>query len=301
LSPSPAALELRGIHKTFRPRQSLREVLHLSKPEPVEVLKGVDLRVEKGSVIGIMGPNGSGKSTLLRIASGILQPDEGRLGILGKDPSASRAETSRLIGYLSSSERSFYWRLSALENLRFFGKLHDMRGKELDLRIGGIADSLGVKRLLDRRFQDLSTGFRQRIGLARALLHDPELVILDEPTKSLDSESSDGFRELLSRLALRGRTVIMATHSLREAVQLCDRSYGIVDGKLSQIDAKTEPETAEVRVELSGTPSVEPPDGAIIVGRELSCPLAVLADVLCWVRTSGVRVTALHLPEDKRP
>lgn len=298
MSPSPPALQLRGIAKSFRPRRTLRQALHLSRPETIRVLRGVDLEVERGSVIGIMGPNASGKSTLLRIVAGILQPESGTVRIMGRDPSTHRAQTSRLTGYLSSSERSFYWRLSVMDNLRFFGRLHDLRGIDLGDRIDEVAESLEVRTVLHRRFADLSTGFRQRLSLARALLHDPELLVLDEPTRSLDAESSDGFRRTLSALAVRGRTVIMATHSLREAAQLCDRTFNIVQERLVEIDTQTELETTEVRVELSVSPTARPPEGAVITGNELTCPLAMLAEVLGWVHARGITVSGLHIPED---
>lgn len=230
---SDQALLLEGISKSFPRYRSLRSMLTFRKPSPLQVLKCIDLDIRKGSITAITGPNGSGKTTILRIITGTLIPDSGKVRIIDTDPVTCPADTASLTGFLTASERSFYWRLSVKENLRFFGKLQGLTGRVLDERIETVLEMTSSEDIILERFAILSTGYRQRLSLARALLHDPPLLILDEPTRSLDPETADAFREQVIDLARNhGKTILMTTHN-REDTRICDEVRKLDNGYLS--------------------------------------------------------------------
>ena len=229
-------LLLEGVCKTFPSHRSIRSLLTGRKPPGIRVLDGLDLNLSPGSITAVIGPNGAGKTTLLRIITGALLAHAGSVSVMGTDPSHHPARTAVVTGFMTSAERSFYWRLSVLENLRFFGKLQGLFGQALEERIGTVLGLTGCADITERRFGTLSTGYRQRLSLARALLHDPPMLLLDEPTRSLDPETADAFRDLIVGLAGdSGRTVLMATHS-RDDAAVCHRVLRLSDGKLHPLD-----------------------------------------------------------------
>jgi len=223
---------LTGVHKSFPAWRSLRSLLSLRRPPRVPVLAGLDLSAARGTVTGIIGPNGAGKSTLLRLVTGTLVPEAGSIRVAGRDPVTEPASVAAVTGFVGGSERSFYWRLSVLENLRFFGRLQGLSGSRLERGIARALEATGSREAAGERFSVLSTGFRQRLALARAVLHDPEVLVLDEPTRSLDPETADGIRGLVAGLASSGRTVLLATHS-REDLSICGTVLRLSDGRLS--------------------------------------------------------------------
>lgn len=292
-------LSLRSVGKHFAPRRSLLEIAHLRAPAGLEVLAGASLEVEAGEVVCLMGQNGSGKTTLLRLSAGVLLPDSGRVSVLGGNPAASTSVRSR-IGFLSSSERSFYWRLSARRNLLFWGSLQGLHGRRLRRAVADAASLTGCGDVLDRRFEDISTGMRQRVGLARAILHTPRLLLLDEPTRSMDGPAAASFVSTVRDLAEGGAAVLMSTHSPAEAGRLGDRTVRLEEGGLHPVDPASL-EGPELAVSFRGTAPGSPPEGMSLQGRLLRCSAARLREALEWLESAGLEVTAVDSSRRDRP
>jgi ABC-2 type transport system ATP-binding protein len=211
-------------------------------------LDHVDLTVGAGEVVGLLGHNGAGKSTLLRIIAGLLLPDQGTVG------GAAVHGSSRSVGLFLAEERSFYWRLSGRANLEFFGALHGMGRRDAKRAAGAILDRVGLGEVADRRVDRYSTGMRARLGLGRALLGDPLIVLLDEPTRSLDPASSEHVRRLVAALAADGRTsVLLATHDLAEAAEVTTRVVLLHRGRIAE--DRPGPPTIDELQALSGVGS----------------------------------------------
>ena len=232
------AIEGWQLEKSFAKKRSLKELLTepFKPPERVRALRGVDLHVKTGEIFGLLGPNGAGKTTLLKILSCLVLPDSGRAELGGEDVRHENRVKPRL-GLVHSDERSFYWRLTGRENLRFFARLYDVPGKRIDSRIDELLRKVDLVEAAPRRFSDYSSGMKQRLAIARALLHDPPILLMDEPTRSLDPSASLSLRALI-RDELQGRdgkTVLLATHNLREAEALCDRIAILVEGTVRQV------------------------------------------------------------------
>ncbi|HXW77356.1 MAG TPA: ABC transporter ATP-binding protein, partial [Candidatus Eremiobacteraceae bacterium] len=190
-----------------------------------EVLHGISFRVERGELFGLLGPNGAGKTTLLKMLCTLTTPDHGTITIDGLDAVANPDGVKRRIGLCSSEERSFYFRLTARENLEFFGALAGLRGKKLQERIEEVVALVDLGSAIDVWFAGFSSGMRQRLTLARSMLADPPILFLDEPTRAVDPVHTEELRRLIrdELVDKRGKTVIMATNLLEEAWQLCDR------------------------------------------------------------------------------
>jgi len=285
--PGPC-LSLQGVAKHFAPRRSLMEIAHIRSPERLKVINGADLLVSAGDVVCLMGPNGSGKTTLLRLAAGVLLPDAGRVRVLGRDPAAS-APARYCIGFLSSSERSFYWRLTAGRNLRFWGSLQGLHGSRLERAVEEAAALAECREVLDRRFENISTGMRQRVGLARAVLHDPAVLLLDEPTRSMDAEAAESFYTVIRRLTERGTAVLMSTHSASEAARLGDRAVRIEDGALRQV-RPDRIAALELAIDFEGEAPAPPPAGMSLSRGRLVCPADRLASAVSWLDEAGLRI-----------
>jgi sodium transport system ATP-binding protein len=183
---------------------------------------GLSLAVAPGEIYGLLGPNGAGKTTTLRVLAGILTASSGRVSVAGIEVGTSAREAKRRVGFLTGST-GLYARLTARELLTYFGRLHGMRADSVGARIEWIARTLDFVALLDRRCETLSTGNRQRVSVARAVLHDPPVLILDEPTVGLDVLATRFLRDFVRAERARGKAVIYSTHYLAEAELLCDR------------------------------------------------------------------------------
>ncbi len=194
----------------------------------------VSLRVEAGEIFGLLGPNGAGKSTLVRLLCTLILPTSGRARICGHDLSEEEAVKAH-VGLAGGEERSFYWRLSGRENLRFYGALQGLSRTYVDRRIAELGEVLELGKALEERFDRLSTGMRRRLDLARALLHNPPVLFLDEPTRSLDPEAASRLHEVIRRIACSGCTVFLVTHYLDEAESLCDRVAVMHRGRLRAV------------------------------------------------------------------
>ncbi len=194
----------------------------------------VSLTVEEGEVFGLLGPNGAGKSTLVRLLCTLILPTSGQARVYGYDLTAETAVKAR-VGLAAGEERSFYWRLSGRQNLQFYGAMHGLPPAWTAQRIAELDHVLHLGEDLDKRFDRLSTGMRRRLDLARALLHDPPLLFLDEPTRSLDPGAAERLHDLILYIARAGHTVFLVTHDLDEAEVLCDRVAMMHRGRLRSV------------------------------------------------------------------
>jgi ABC-2 type transport system ATP-binding protein len=184
--------------------------------------------VERGEIFGLLGPNGAGKTTTMRMLATLLEPTRGSARVLGLDVVSEAREVRRRMGAVLSDGRSVYWKLTARENLEYFAALYHVPPREQTARIRHALEQVNLTDRADDYVERYSTGMRQRLVLARALLPDPELLLLDEPTVGLDPQSSRDLRERVQELRAQGRTVLLTTHYMEEADQLCDR-IAIVD------------------------------------------------------------------------
>ena len=191
----------------------------------------VDLAVPRGKIYGLIGPNGAGKTTSLKIMATLIRPDRGRVRIAGMDLPDRVAEVRRLTGYMPDHQGNFRG-LSALDYLCYFGRLHDLRGAALRERIATILELTDLGGVRDELVSALSTGMRQPLALAKTLLHDPEVLILDEPASGLDPRARIEIRELLKELGRMGKTVVISSHILADLEEICT-DIGIIEkGKL---------------------------------------------------------------------
>lgn len=204
------ALSLAGVEKRFG---------------AVVALAGLDLTVPRGLVFALLGPNGAGKTTTVRIALGLTRPDRGEVEVLGANPADPRIR--RRVG-LAPQSIALYGELSARENLSLFGRLAGFRGAALAARIDALLERVGLSERAEEPVRGFSGGMQRRLNLAAALVHDPELVILDEPTAGVDPQSREAIFALIRELCAEGKTVLFSTHYLEEAERLADR-VAIVD------------------------------------------------------------------------
>jgi ABC-2 type transport system ATP-binding protein len=203
----------------------------------ISVLADLWLTVPRGSLTGLLGPNGAGKTTLLRILAASILPDSGTVRIFGQDTAGTSVRIRERIGFVLGDERSFYWRLTASQNLLFFAALHNLDRTRARSQIEKVTGLLQLAGELKKPFRDLSTGMRQRLALARALLHDPELLLIDEPTRGLDPGAAKRTRELIGQTLVKelGKTVLLATHNLAEAQEVCDRVALLKDKRILRV------------------------------------------------------------------
>ncbi|MGE5618851.1 MAG: ATP-binding cassette domain-containing protein [Sphingomonadaceae bacterium] len=228
------AIEVRDLSKSYPKPMSFREILrHRRWRSKTDALRGVGFHVAEGEVFGLLGPNGAGKTTLIKILCTLVLPTEGSASVNGFDVVRDPAAVRRSIGYVVADERSFYWRLTGRQNLRFFATLNNLIGKEGERRVEEVADLVGLREELDTPFLHYSTGTKQKMAIARGMLTDPPILLLDEPTRSLDLPTARAVRGFVkSGLAAQGRTVLIATHNMEEASELCQRVAVIDRGRL---------------------------------------------------------------------
>jgi ABC-2 type transport system ATP-binding protein len=213
----------------------------------IMAVRDLHLRVEAGEVYGLLGPNGSGKSTTLKIILGLISPTRGRTQIFGQD--SARVATREAVGFLPESPY-FYKFLTGEETLRFFGKLCRLSGSELKRRVTTLLDLVGLTNARKQRLSTYSKGMLQRIGLAQALINDPQLLVLDEPTAGVDPAGSRDIRNLIVDLKKRGVTVLVSSHLLEHVQEVCDRVGILAKGTLVCEGALDELIAIENRTEL---------------------------------------------------
>jgi sodium transport system ATP-binding protein len=198
----------------------------------VKALDGVGFLAGDGQVTGLIGPNGAGKTTALRILYTILRPDAGCALVDGFDTVADRQQVQRRIGVLPDSH-GLYPRLTAREHVRYFGRLHGMDGSALEERIDELMDILDMNRFADRRAKGFSKGETRKVSLARALVHDPRNLMLDEPTNGLDIPGSRAVHALIRRMRDQGRCILFCSHIMGEVAAVCDRIVVLAAGRVA--------------------------------------------------------------------
>lgn len=262
------ALCVENLEKYFPPGTSGWRAL-LAPPQvtklTVAALRGISFDVRQGEVLALVGANGAGKSTLLRILTTLLLPTNGRAEVCGFDVAREPAKVRRQLGYHTGADACLYARLSGRENLELFAELNNLSRADASLRIANLTGLLGLGGLLDRQVRTLSTGNINRLGLARAMLHQPSVLLLDEPTRSLDPVAAAEFRRfLLQRIVAElGTTVLFASHTLAEVEQLADRIAVLDKGRMlvwgtpAAVKAAAGMETLESSLEVLAS---RPPD-----------------------------------------
>jgi sodium transport system ATP-binding protein len=206
-----------------------------------QVLRGISFQAGRGEIFGLLGPNGAGKTTTLRMISTLLAPDAGRIEVLGFDTRVAPAEVRRRVGVVTA-EIGVYPRLSARENITYFAQLSEVPTPDVARRVGSVIDRLDMGSFANQRAESLSSGQKQKVAIARAIVHDPDVLMFDEPTSNLDVLASKEIRDFMVESKGRGKCVIFSTHVLHDAERLCDRVTIIHEGRV----VATGP-TAEVR------------------------------------------------------
>jgi ABC-2 type transport system ATP-binding protein len=237
--PSPAIF-VRELEKYFPPALTgWRALTHPVARATEKALAGVSFEVKENEAVALIGSNGAGKSTLLRILATLIIPTRGQATLGGFDVERESAEARRLFGYHTGGDEGFYARLSARENLAFFGAMNNLSRADTRKRIQAVAELMGLQNDLSRQVRTFSTGMMHRLGLARALLHRPAILLLDEPTRSLDPLAAAAFRRLLKEdlLGKGGATLLFASHTLNEVEELADRVILLQAGRVIAFDS----------------------------------------------------------------
>jgi len=195
----------------------------------VVALRDVSFSAPDGSITGLLGPNGAGKTTALRVLYTLVRPDQGFARVDGLDVAADRVAVQRRLGVLPDS-RGLYGRLSSRENIRYFGRMHGLRGAALEGRIDELVGLLDMQEIADRRVEGFSQGQRVKVAIARALVHSPQNIVLDEPTNGLDVLATRAMRTIIRRLRDEGRCVLFSSHIMQEVAALCDRIVVLAHG-----------------------------------------------------------------------
>ena len=226
-------VQVKGIEKTYR--------AGFFGSRRNKALHGIDLDIYEGELFGVLGPNGAGKTTLLNVIMGLLTPDKGCVNIAGEDACGMFSHETRNIMNMSSGSPNYPWALSIKEMLVFYGMLYGMWGKKLDMKVAELIETFGLEKYADTRFDELSTGTKQRMSIAKAMLNDPKILLLDEPTTGMDPNISHRIRDVIKNLHRdRKITILLTTHYMPEAEQLCERIAFIKDGKIAALGTKEE-------------------------------------------------------------
>jgi len=232
-------IEAEDLHKSFR-----------TKAGPLKAVDGVSFVARDGEITGLLGPNGSGKTTTLRMLYAAMAPERGRVRVDGLDAAERPAEVRRRLGVLPDA-RGVYKRLTARENVAYFGRLCGLGEADVAARAEALSGALGMADFLDRRAEGFSQGQRTKTAIARALVHDPKNVILDEPTNGLDVMTTRALRAFLLGLRREGRCVVFSSHVMQEVAALCDRIVVIAGGRVA---AQGTPDELRAR---TGKPNLE--------------------------------------------
>jgi len=266
------AVEIAGLKKSYAVEKSF-----FSRRATFQALSDVDLQIRQGEIFGLVGRNGYGKTTLIRCVAGLLSPSEGTIRVYGHDTVSDAQEVRKSIGWVGAEERSFYLRLTGRQNLMFFSRLQGISDHLAATRIEQLADQLECRPLLGRRVHELSTGNRQRLSIIRGLLHQPRMLILDEPTRSLDPFAADDLRAVLTSWVGQDRTrsILITSHLLFEIEAMSTRIAIMGKGRLGASGTLT-----ELRQQFGGGQSVQ-----IVVQGPVS------RDALSVLQQSGIKLS----------
>lgn len=236
---APAAVRIEHLSKTYPPKLvKLKQLFRRPVTPPVEALRDVSFDIREGEIFGLIGRNGAGKTTLTKIIATLVQPTTGSVTVLGCDSVADETRVRAAVGLATAEERSFYWRLTIEQNLLFFARLYGMNTRDARTRIDELFERFDLTQYARRRFGELSTGNKQRMAVARALLSRPPVMLLDEPTRSLDPLAAASMREVIRTLAqdTPPATVLLTSHNLAEVEELCGRVGVISQGQIRVVD-----------------------------------------------------------------
>ncbi len=198
----------------------------------VKAVRGISFEVRDGEITGLLGPKGAGKTTTLRMLYSLLPPDEGEIRIDGLDPTKDAMAIKRTLGVVPDS-RGLYTRMTARENIAYYGSLHGMPRKDIDRRINELTETLDMTDFIERRTEGFSQGQRVKVAIARAMIHSPQTVMMDEPSNGLDVMSTRALRRYILDLKANGHSVVLSTHIMQEVAALCDRIIIIAKGKIA--------------------------------------------------------------------
>ena len=227
----------------------------------IKAVRGISFQARDGEITGLLGPNGAGKTTTLRMLYSLLPPDEGEIRIDGLDPTRDAIEIKRTLGVVPDS-RGLYTRMTARENIAYYGELHGMGKKTIRERIEALVHTLDMTDFIDRRTEGFSQGQRVKVAIARAMIHEPQTVLMDEPSNGLDVMSTRALREYIRGLKAGGHSVVLSTHIMQEVAALCDRIIIIAKGEIAANG------TVGELLEKSGCDSIEDAFVALIGSEE---------------------------------
>ncbi|CCC57664.1 ABC transporter ATP-binding protein [Caloramator australicus] len=249
------AIEVRDVKKYFYSKK--RALFKKSEVKEFKAVDGVSFDIYKGEIFGLLGPNGAGKTTLIKMITGLLLPTEGTILVLGIDVVKETIKAQRNIGTVLAGDRSIYWKLTARENLEYFGALYGLKRKEAKERAEMILERLGISEKADQIVEKFSTGMKQKVALGKALMPNAPILLLDEPTLGLDPQSAINLREIILEFKREGKTILLTTHYMEEADFLSDRVAIIDSGKIIALDKpdnlkKSINEVKTMKLELMG-------------------------------------------------
>ncbi|MEU8825721.1 ABC transporter ATP-binding protein [Streptomyces sp. NPDC048636] len=290
------AVEVRGLRRVYQRGRG-------RSAQQITALDRIDLTVARGEIRGLLGPNGAGKTTLCKILCTVLMPSAGSARVLGHDVATDPVAIKKAVGVVFGGDRGLYGRLDARANLNLWGALHGMHGAALHRQVDTLLDRVGLADRAADRVDGFSRGMKQRLHLARGMVGDPQVLLLDEPTSGMDPVAAHDFRSLVEQLRREGRTVLLTTHDMAEAEAVCDQVTLMDRGRLlaterpselsaglstlESVEAEDVPESAVQEIsELSGVAAVKRlPAGRLRVDTEST---AVTRQVLQLLVSSGV-------------
>ena len=222
------AIEARGLTRDYERRASFlsrRTTTH-------RAVDSIDFTVDQGELFGLLGPNGAGKTTTIKMLTTLLLPTGGNGFVLGHDVAKETARVRRLVAFVQGGDRGFYDRLSARDNLRYFSEMYELTHRDQRTRIPELLDTVGLLDVADQRVETFSRGMKQRLHIARGLLHRPRVLFLDEPTLGIDPVAGRSLRTHVRNVVASGTTIVLTTHYMHEADELCDRIAIVVKGRI---------------------------------------------------------------------
>ena len=228
------AIEVKNLTRSYE------GTVGMTRKKTVEALKGISFTVNEGEIMGLLGPNGAGKTTTIKILTTLLAPTSGEAKIFGRKCFGEERFIRNKINFIFGGERGLYWRLSAYENLQYFGDIYKVPGRVLQERIPKLLKLVGLEERAHEKVEGFSKGMMQRLQIARGLINDPQILFLDEPTIGLDPIGAKDLRNIIRQLKGEGKTILLTTHYMYEADELCDRIALINHGQIVDIGTSKE-------------------------------------------------------------